>query len=89
LKTRDEIEEQIIDFIKKNFLFDEESKIGMDESLFTSGTIDSTGVMEVMAFVEQTYNFNIEDSELIAQNFETVRRITEFVHPRQGPRVAG
>jgi acyl carrier protein len=83
LITREEIGKQITDFIKKDFLFDEESHIGMEESLLGSGTIDSTGVLELIAFVEQTYNLHIDDNELIAENFDTVGRISEFVFKRQ------
>jgi acyl carrier protein len=83
LITREEIGKQITDFIKKDFLFDEEAHIGMEESLLGSGTIDSTGVLELIAFVEQTYDLQIDDNELIAENFDTVRRISEFVFKRQ------
>jgi acyl carrier protein len=86
--TREEIGMQIIDFIKKDFLFDEESTIGMEESLLGSGTIDSTGVMELIAFVEETYKLQIDDSELVAENFDTVGRISEFVFRRQAVKSA-
>lgn len=74
------IKQQIIDFITTNFLFDDTRK-GLDEkdSLLETGVIDSTGVLELIAFIEETYGIKIEDEEIIPENLDTILDITYFI----------
>jgi acyl carrier protein len=74
------IKQQIIDFITTNFLFDDTQK-GLDEkdSLLETGVIDSTGVLELIAFIEETYGIKIEDEEIVPENLDTILDITYFI----------
>ena len=76
--TEQEIGRRVGDFIKTNFLFDERG-VDIDESLLGSGTVDSTGILEVITFLEQSFQIHFEDRELVGENFDTVRRIQSFV----------
>ncbi len=75
----DEIGETVTKFIGKNFLFDEKKKVPEDESLLGSGVIDSTGILELIAFLEQHYNVKFEDHELVGENFDSINNIKSFI----------
>ena len=76
--TREELGLQIKNFIQENFIFNGKD---LDEhtSLIGSGTIDSTGIIDVISFLEQTFGIVFEDDELVAQNFDSVAKITSFM----------
>ena len=67
------------DFIKKNFLFDNKRTLGADESLLGSRIVDSTGILELIAFLEETYSVTFKDDELVADNFDSVSKIASFI----------
>jgi acyl carrier protein len=75
-----DIKQQIIDFITSNFLFDDaQVSLNEKESLLETGVIDSTGVLELIAFIEETYGIKIEDEEIIPENLDTILDITYFI----------
>jgi acyl carrier protein len=69
----------IKDFIIDNFLFGEKQEITADTNLLEKGIIDSTGVVELVSFLEDTYNIIVEDEEIISDNFSTLRSISNFL----------
>lgn len=77
--TQEAIRTQVHDFIRKNFLFDEVTQVGNDQSLLGSGVVDSTGILELISFLEETCKVKFDDSELVADNFDSVDRISAFV----------
>jgi acyl carrier protein len=66
-------------FLVDSFLLGDDDGFANDESLLDSGIVDSTGVMEVVAFLEETYNIVIDDDELVADNLDSVDRLAAFV----------
>ena len=62
------------------------SAIGADDSLLETGTLDSVGVMQLVAFLEQTYGITIAEDELMPEHFDTLRAIDAFVKQRTGSR---
>ncbi|HHO75086.1 MAG TPA: acyl carrier protein [Deltaproteobacteria bacterium] len=75
-----DIQTTIINFIKENFIMGRsETKVDPEESLIESGIMDSTGVLELVEFLEATFNIQVEDEELVPENLETVKNITEFL----------
>lgn len=75
-----DIQTSIINFIKENFIMGRsETKVDPEESLIESGIMDSTGVLELVEFLEATFNIQVEDEELVPENLETVKNITEFL----------
>lgn len=77
--TQAEIRTQVHQFIRKNFLFDEKTALGDDQSLLGSGVVDSTGILELISFLEETCRVKFADSELVADNFDTINRISGFI----------
>lgn len=66
-------------FIVDTFLLGDDDGFGDDDSLIDGGIVDSTGVMEIVAFLEETYGITIDDDELVADNLDSVARLTAFV----------
>ena len=78
------IEKQIRDFIVENFLFGESDNGLQDsDSLLEKGIIDSTGVLELVSFLEETYEFEVEDEELVPENLDAIANVTSFILMKQ------
>ncbi|MDO8360176.1 MAG: acyl carrier protein [Devosia sp.] len=67
-------------FIIENFLFGDTSQdLGDDVSLIEADLVDSTGILELVAFVETTYGIAIADADIVPANFDSIGRIATFV----------
>ena len=70
----------IREFIFENFLFDaDDSMLKNDDSFLEQGIIDSTGVLELVEWLEDEFDIQIEDEELIPANLDSVKLIAEFI----------
>ncbi len=75
-----EIRGRIRKFIIDNFLFGDESAApSPDQQLVQSGLVDSTGILEIVSFLEQEYGIETPDDDLAAENFGSVSAIAGFV----------
>jgi len=71
---------QIKEFILENFLFNSEgSSLDDNESFLESGIIDSTGILEVIAWIENTFGIKVADVDLIPENFDSVQRLASYL----------
>jgi len=77
--------EKIVRFIRENFLLYQEDDRPLDEdsSFLEEGIIDSTGVLEIVAFLEETFHIKVEDEELVPENLDSVACLTRFVERKQ------
>lgn len=66
-------------FLQSNFMFDEKKQIPDDQSLLESGIVDSTGILELIGFLEDKYVVKFQDEELVADNFDTLGKLTIFM----------
>jgi acyl carrier protein len=73
------IENEIRKFIMENFILDGDGNPSNEDSLLEKGIIDSTGVLELVAFIEQTYSFKIKDEELVPENLDSIKNISQFI----------
>ena len=74
-------EQDIRQFIIDNFLFGElDTELSNDDSLLDRGIIDSTGVLELVTFLEDKYAMKIQDDELVPQNLDSVNGLVQFVN---------
>ena len=71
--------ETVRDFVVQNFLFGDGKLLQDDTSFLGEGIIDSTGILELVMFLEQNYNIKIEDEELIPENLDSLRNIARFL----------
>ena len=71
-------------FIADNFLFDDPSNINDTESLIDNSIIDSLGIVQLVGFVEENYlSTNVDISEIIPSNFDSINKIVSFVELKQ------
>jgi acyl carrier protein len=66
-------------YLVETFLLGDDDGFDDAESLLESGIIDSTGVMEVVVFLEERFGITIDDDELVADNLDSVDRLAAFV----------
>ena len=76
------VEKEIRKFIEENFILDGNDNLSSEDSLLEKGIIDSTGVLELVAFIEENYDFKIKDEELIPENLDSIKSITRFIQER-------
>jgi acyl carrier protein len=75
MSTPDEVRQFILEF----FYVSDPAELTDEVSLLESGLVDSTGMMDIILFLETEYGFHIEDQETIPENLETISRIAAFV----------
>lgn len=75
-------------FIVENFLLGNDSGFDNTESLLESGVIDSTGIMHVVAFLEEHFGIAVDDEDMVADNLESVARISDYVQRKQALKTA-
>jgi len=71
--------ELLRDFIVDNFLFGDGNKLAFDTLLLEKGIIDSTGVLELVAFIEENFKVSVADEELVQENFSSLNAIDKFL----------
>jgi acyl carrier protein len=69
-------------FISENFLFDEEIEFENDDSFLDQGIIDSTGVLELVAWVEETFSIEVNDMELNPENLDSIDKLATFIQTK-------
>ncbi len=74
-----QIETQIKQFILKNLYFAEDNTLDDDASFLETGVVDSTGVMELVAFVQAEFGVTVEPQEIVVENFDSIRKVACFV----------
>lgn len=78
------MKEQIRKYIFENFLFDEnDGSLGDDDSLLDKGIIDSTGVLELVMFLEESFQVEVKDEDLIPENLDTVNNLVKYINSQQ------
>ncbi|RJP72346.1 MAG: acyl carrier protein [Candidatus Abyssobacteria bacterium SURF_17] len=76
--------EKIRAFIMENFVFGlDGAELNDSDSFLDKGIIDSTGVLEVVAFLEETYGFSVADEEVVPENFDSVDNLVVYVEKKK------
>ncbi|TRW92070.1 acyl carrier protein [Candidatus Methylobacter oryzae] len=76
-------------YILESFLFTEdESALQDNDSFLDTGIIDSTGVLEIILFIEETFGIKVNDNEMLPANLDSVDNLTNFVQLKQAQAVA-
>jgi len=71
--------ESVREFIVENFLFGDEEGLENDSSFFDSGIVDSTGILEIVSFIEEEFEVKVEDEDLVPENFSSVVTIDQYL----------
>ncbi|MCC6435230.1 MAG: acyl carrier protein [Acidimicrobiales bacterium] len=72
-----QIEAQLREFIVENFFVEDE--LDATESLTDAGVIDSTGVLEVVSWIEDTFAVTVPDADILPDNLDSIARIVRYV----------
>jgi acyl carrier protein len=72
-------------FIRDNFLLRDDSKtLNENDSFLEKGIIDSTGVLELVSFIEETFHIKVEDEELVPDNLDSLNKLTNYIRKKKG-----
>ena len=76
--------QQIRSFIFENFLFDaDESALKNDDSFLEQAIIDSTGVLELVEWVEESFDIKVDDTELTPENLDSINKLVTFIEKKK------
>jgi len=73
------IREDVKQFLIENFLFGQDSGLRDDSSLIEQGIIDSTGILELVAFLEEHFGITVGDEDLVPENLDSINSLATFV----------
>lgn len=87
--TRAALATRVRRFLLENYLFtNDESALGDGDSLLQKGVVDSTGMMELIAFLEGEFHIAIADAEMVPENLDSVDAIVGFINSSRAAAVA-
>ncbi len=77
------IETDVRGFVTDNFLFGRKNvSLDGDDSLLEQGLIDSTGVLELVSFIENKFEIKVEDNDLVPDNLDSINRLIAFIEAK-------
>ena len=74
-----ELASNIRNFIIENFLFGEDNNLKEETSFLESGIIDSTGILELVSYLEETFGISVEDEELVPENLDSIANVVAYL----------
>ena len=75
-----QVREQVREFIVENFLFGDDADFKDDASFLEEGIIDSTGVLELVTFLEEAFSITVDDDELVPENLDSLSCIVGYIN---------
>ncbi len=84
-ETDKDLYKSINDFVNSNFLMGSGAiKFSNDDSLIEKGIIDSTGILEMVNFIQKNFGIKINDEDLIPENLDSINSIASFITRKKG-----
>jgi len=77
-----EIKDAIRMFIVENFLFGKNGELEDNTSFLEEGVIDSTGILELVSFLEEEFSIVVEDEELVPENLDSINNVTVYLQSK-------
>jgi len=78
------VESKVRSYILENYLFtNDQSALDSNDSFLDTGILDSTGILEVIYFLESEFSIKIKDQEMLPENLDSVARICDFIGRKQ------
>ena len=72
----------IRDYVIDNFLFGDADGLQDDTSFLDEGIVDSTGIIELVAFVEKSFSIVVEDDDIVPENFDSIANIAKYLNQK-------
>ena len=81
----DSLRDRIQMFILENYLFTSDgSALGSDDSLLGRGIVDSTGMLEIIMFIEEQLGVTVKDEEMVPENLDSLDNLVGFLQRKRG-----
>lgn len=74
--------EIVREYIIENFLFGDDAELEQDSSFIENGILDSTGIIELVAFVEKAFEIRVDDEELVPENFDSIYKLVKYLESK-------
>ena len=79
----EQIRQTVKKFILENILFeDDENALDYDDSFLEKGIIDSTGVLELVNYIEEEFDISVIDDELVPENLDSINKLARFINEK-------
>ena len=78
-----EVAARVRSFIRSNFYVADSAKLTDEDSLLDGGVVDSTGILEVVSYIEAQFEIRVLDEEMLPENLDSIGKITRFVERKQ------
>jgi acyl carrier protein len=69
----------LLDYVKKELAVGSKRNIQMDDDLLSAGIIDSLGVLQLVAFIEEQFNIQMPDEDVVLENFQSVNSLANYL----------
>jgi acyl carrier protein len=76
--------QKISEFIRSSLLLDSNVDLAGTPSFLEAGIIDSTGVLELVQFLEETWEISVKDEEMVPANLDSLAKLEAFVQRKRG-----
>lgn len=84
-----DVNAKVREFIKDNFMYREDRAVLADtDSLLEEGLIDSTGILELVAFIETEFSIQMADADIVPDNLDSLATIVRYVESKRGEQAA-
>jgi len=78
------LKEQIRNYIVENFLFGDDKGLNENTSFLDSGIVDSTGILELIDFISETFSIRVEDDEMLPENLDSINNVLNYLTRKMG-----
>ena len=79
-----ELKDAIRAFVVDNFLYGDDENLDDNSSFLEEGIIDSTGILELVTHLEETYKIFVEDEELVPENLDSIAKVLRYILKKNG-----
>ncbi|MDB4956841.1 MAG: hypothetical protein JWO36_4410 [Myxococcales bacterium] len=77
--TRVSDHDRLREFVATNYYVPDKTKLDDSVSFLTTGILDSTGVLELVEFVEEAFGISVTDEDLVPDNFDSIGKVVAFI----------
>lgn len=77
-----ELKNKIRAFIVENFLFGEDGNLNDDTSFLDEGIVDSTGILELVSYLEEEFDITVEDEDLVPENLDSIDNVVGYLQKK-------
>jgi acyl carrier protein len=79
-----EMSQKIRDFIVSNFYVPDAAGLSNEQSLLEAGIVDSTGVLEIISYIESEFSVAVDDAEMVPENLDAIASIARYIERKRG-----